>query len=133
RHQRNSPQPHEPTPTPHLPNRPTISVSSEPPHQPRIRRIIFRVDWSGGPKRDKITSSLVRIRAAILNIDIHFNDKVVFLLRRFLEEKLLSNFNLLGRGALELNRRIRLRRRSELGKRRRRRLLNDRTDRRTLR
>src|SRR5205814_4955011 len=82
----------------------TFGFSIDAPHQPRIRRIIFRVDWSGGPKRDKITSSLVRIRAAILNIDIHFNDKVVFLLRRFLEEKLLSNFNLLGRGALELNR-----------------------------
>jgi hypothetical protein len=49
---------------------------------------------------------LVRIRTDIINIVIHSDDKVVFLLRRFIEEDLLSDCYLLGCGVLDLIRRI---------------------------
>ena len=88
------------------------------------------MNWRGGSERNKVTRILIGFRAAILKIDIHFDNKVVFLLRRLLEEEFFADGNLLGGRALELHCRIRLGRCSEFGKRKPGRLLDERTDRR---
>ncbi len=87
------------------------------------------MDRSSGPKRNKVTLASVGFGAAILKIHIHFNDKIVFLLRRLLKKELLPDGDLLGCCVLELYRGIGLGRCRELGKRRRGRLLNNRADR----
>ena len=84
-----------------------------------------------GSKRHKVTGVSVQFSAAVLETHIHFNDKVVFLLRRLLEEELFSDGDLLGCHALKFDRGIRLSGRRKLGKRRRPELsgFNDRADR----
>src|SRR6266403_5304481 len=107
-----------------------FGLSIDAPDEPRVRGIILEVNWRGGSERNKVTRILIGFRAAILKIDIHFDNKVVFLLRRLLEEEFFADGNLLGGRALELHRRIRLGRCSEFGKPKRGRLLDERTDRR---
>jgi hypothetical protein len=107
-----------------------FGLSIDAPDEPRVRGVILEVNWRGGSERNKVTRILIGFRAAILKIDIHFDNKIVFLLRRLLEEEFFADGNLLGSRALELHRGIRLGRCSEFGKRKRGRLLDKSTDRR---
>src|SRR5439155_22121631 len=87
------------------------------------------MDRSSGPKRNKVTRASVGFGAALLEIHIHFSDKVVFLLRRWLKEELLSDGDLLGGRVLEPNHGIRRGSCGEFGKRGRGWLLNEWPDR----
>src|SRR6266536_317700 len=104
-------------------------LSTDAPDQPRVIWVILRMNRSRSPQRNKVTRASVGFRAAILKIDIHFSDKVIFILRRLLKEELLPNSDLLGGRVLEPHHGIRLARCGELGKRRRGWLLNERADR----
>jgi hypothetical protein len=86
------------------------------------------MNWGRGAKRDKVATALIRLVAPVFEVNIHFDHVVVFVLRRFFEEELFSNRDLLGRRAFKLHR-IRLRRRGKLGERWRGRLLQNRADR----
>src|SRR6266404_9171793 len=78
-----------------------LRLSSDAPHQSCVRRIILRVNRSSRPERNKVTRASVRFSAAILKVDIHFSDKVVFVLWRLLKEELLPDGDLLGGRVLE--------------------------------
>src|SRR6266567_2102375 len=106
-----------------------LRSSVNAPDQTRVRRVIPRMNWRRGTKRDKVAAALIRLIASILEINVHFDYVVVFVLRRFFEEELFSNRDLLGGRTLKLNNRIRLRRRGKLGERWRGGLLQNRADR----
>src|SRR6266516_4833532 len=95
-----------------------LRLSSDAPHHSRVRRIILRVNRSSRPERNKVTRASVRFSAAILKVDIHFSDKVVFVLWRLLKEELLPDGDLLGGRVLEPHYGIRLRRCAKFGERR---------------
>src|SRR6266487_4632544 len=74
--------------------------------EPRVRGVILGMDGGGRPKRHKITSVLVCLGPPVLEIDIHFDHVVVFVLRGFFEKELFSNSDLLGCCPLKLHNRI---------------------------
>ena len=84
-----------------------------------------------GSNRHKVPGASVQFGTAVLEFHIHFNHKVVFLLRRLLEEELFPDGDLLGCDGLKFDRGVRLSGRRKLGKRGRPELagFNDRADR----
>src|SRR4029453_7716981 len=67
------------------------------PDESRVRRIILGLNRRGRSKRHKIACILVRLGPTVFEIDIHFDDVVVFVLRGFFEKELFPNGHLLGR------------------------------------
>src|SRR6266567_3298899 len=94
-----------------------LRSSADAPDQTRVRRVIPRMNWGRGTKRDKVAAALIRLIAPVLQINVHFDHVVVFVLWRFFEEELLPNRDLLGGHSLKLHDRIRFGRCGKLGER----------------
>ena len=72
------------------------------------------MNWGGRTERHKITTVLIWLVPAVLQINVHLDHVVVFVVWRFFEKEFFPDNDLLGRGALKLHNGIRSRRSCKL-------------------
>src|SRR5205814_9193845 len=84
----------------------SFCLAIDAPDEPRVGRIIFGMNRRCRPKRHKIATVLVWLGPPVLEIDVHFDHVVVFVLRGFFEEELFPHGDLFACRPLKLHNRI---------------------------
>src|SRR4029077_19673498 len=82
---------------------PVSGFTIDTPNHSRVVRIVIPMPRCRRTERDEVVSVRVRLRTRVLNIQVQLDKKIVFLLTRLQQRKLLSNCDSVRRGALAPN------------------------------